>query len=201
MNESEFEELLSAAVSRFNEQLEIGPQSKNDGILFFLARTGASFEKWLQLEFANNLQRSAQEGHPGIDVWPESQRFDLAIHEGDTLVAVIEIKHIANWWTAESSLARIDSDIDKLTNLSGSQLAYSLVFSIFAEPRIGMVPWMEKQLQSASNSSPALNSFEQAILQRFPKSKTGPRQFPGPEFSDEHWFKSLRIDTVFQRIH
>ena len=113
MNESEFEELLSAAVSRFNEQLEIGPQSKNDGILFFLARTGASFEKWLQLEFANNLQRSAQEGHPGIDVWPESQRFDLAIHEGDTLVAVIEIKHIANWWTAESSRsARIDSDID-----------------------------------------------------------------------------------------
>ncbi|PKL33976.1 MAG: hypothetical protein CVV45_05405 [Spirochaetae bacterium HGW-Spirochaetae-10] len=204
MNEAEIENLISTAISRLSREITARHQpfeGRIPGILFFLARSGASFEKWLQLEFANALQRTAQENNLFIDIWPEYGRFDITIYQGDDFIAAIEIKHIANWWMPDFSLKRIDEDVAKLSERCEAEHKYALTFCIFAEPRKGMVPWMEKQLDDTDNAASTIENFHERIREQYLR-RIGQESslLAGDDLADDLWFDRLRVDAVFARV-
>ena len=169
----------------------------------YLLSNGASFEKWLQFEFSNQLNHICDRMSPRYSVHPEIQKFDIVfLQEGTgSPASVIEIKHIANWGTSEVSLVRIDNDINKLReHRIFIPKKYCLVFCISATPQSGKLKWMEDHFLNTEGTITDREAFLLKIKNRFLQKNCNPIVLSGFQQSPSSPFDWISLDAIYSKI-
>ncbi|HVU90051.1 MAG TPA: hypothetical protein VHD36_22150 [Pirellulales bacterium] len=125
---------------------------------------GFSAERWVQFEFGYALQRTLRTRYdrPYL-VYPERDRVDLSVvdvSDGgyDNVVANIELKIGANWYTRRAVFVGIQYDVNKANNYEGLRIpAVALVLWIVAEPVDSdkEYEWLRQRIQNPKCGTPS----------------------------------------------